>query len=143
MITHTDPKMGESESVILTEEAKTIAEAIRIIKAKIDKELDFGHAKLIVIGEGFAKDGISGMLDWFSRRRDLQQVAYVGLGKPDAISILENKPKVEQIPGNYLFISFGDTGTETPLITTTYFYHFRSAILEKGLDAVLPKGFSK
>jgi spore germination protein KC len=133
-----NPKTTGSESVVLTEEGKTISEAVRVLKAKVDKELDFGHAKVIIIGEEIAEEGISELLDWFTRRRDIQQIAYVGIGKPDAKTIVEKNPKFVRIPGNYLFLTFGDTGTETPYVTTSYLFHLRRCIEEDGLDAILP-----
>lgn len=44
-----------NEFVIISEEGDTIAEAVRIMKAEVDKELDFSHAKLIVYNEKILK----------------------------------------------------------------------------------------
>src|SRR5690625_4551243 len=45
------------EYTYLTQEADTIAKAIRLSESNIDKELEFGHAKVIVLGEDvFAGD---------------------------------------------------------------------------------------
>lgn len=133
-----DPQKMAGESIVLTEEGKTIAEAVRELKTQVEKQLDFGHTKVIVIGEEIATDGIVEMMDWFTRRRDLQQIAYIGVAEKSAKSILEMKPKDERLPGNYLFLVFGDTGTETPFITTNYLFNLRRGLTEYGLDPVLP-----
>lgn len=44
-----------NEFVIISQEGDAIAEAVRIMKANVDKELDFSHAKLIVYNEKILK----------------------------------------------------------------------------------------
>jgi spore germination protein KC len=74
-----------NEFVIISEEGDTIAEAVRIMKAKVDKELDFSHAKLIVYNEKILKPEIEkNLYYWFIRRRDFQEMSWVAIGKPSA-----------------------------------------------------------
>lgn len=133
-----DAKMGQEEFIILSEETRSIAEAIRIMKSKIDKELDFSHAKMIVLGEGITGKNVAGIMDWFVRRRDIQKIAWVGIGKPNAKKILEIKPRSERLPSNALFLSFGQSGTESEYIISKYLFDFRRRLKERGLDPILP-----
>ncbi|RSK26219.1 Ger(x)C family spore germination protein [Bacillus sp. HMF5848] len=137
-ITTTEQKMGESNSIVVSESAETITEAVRIIKSRVDKELDFGHAKMILYGEDVVKEDIRNVLDWFLRRRDIQQIAWIGIGKPTAKDILELQPKSENIPGNALFLGFGYSGTETPYVASNYLFNFRRSLYERGISAYLP-----
>ncbi len=129
----------ESEKyILLTEESQTIGEAVNIMKGRISNELDFGHMKMIVLGSDIMKRDLSKVMDWFTRRRDIQQIAYVGVGKPDAKTILDVTPKIERLPSNSLFLFFGETGTESAYVTTSYLFNFRRDLKERGIDAYLP-----
>lgn len=133
-----DVKMGEPEFIVSEEESDSISDAVRMIKTKVDKEIDFSHAKAIVFGESVVKDDIEEILDWFIRRRDIQKMAWVGIGKPDAEKILNLKRKVERLPSNSLFLSFGKAGTESVYIVSEYLFDLRKRMTEKGVDPILP-----
>ncbi|GGM23804.1 germination protein [Paraliobacillus quinghaiensis] len=137
-IASADTETMGSESYIVIKEGKTISEAVKKLKANVDKELDFGHTKVIIIGEEIAKEGLIDVMDWFDRRRDIQQISYIGIGKPNAQKIIDVKPKFERIPGNFLFLIFGNTGTESPSITLQYLFDLRRRLTENGLDPIIP-----
>ncbi|MCU9613523.1 Ger(x)C family spore germination protein [Caldibacillus lycopersici] len=129
---------GSSEFEIITEEAETIAEAVRILKSKVDKELDFGHAKIIILGESVTDEDITSLLYWFVRRRDIQKIAWMAVGDPSAEEVLKGKTKSERIPSNSLFLSFGRSGTESAYIISKYLFQFRRELFNTGRNAVLP-----
>ncbi|UJF32365.1 Ger(x)C family spore germination protein [Paenibacillus hexagrammi] len=66
-------RFGSNQALIVKEEANSITEAVRIIKSKVDKELEFGHCKTIILGEAMIHSDITDMMDWFVRRRDIQK----------------------------------------------------------------------
>lgn len=129
---------NEPNYIVMSEEAETIAEALRLIKSKVDKELDFGHMKAIIIGKKVAQHDLSELMDWFARRRDIQQIAWVMIGSPTAKKIMEQKPLREQIPSDVLFTFFGNIGTETPYIASVPLFDFLRRLKEPGIDPVLP-----
>lgn len=109
------PKIEPGSSKVQSEmlDAPSIAEGLRMMKAYVDKELDFGHCKMFIIGEALARSEIDSTLMWMLRRRDIQSVATVAVGKPDAQTILAVRPLSERYPGNALLLSFGSDGTES------------------------------
>ncbi|QHS23853.1 Ger(x)C family spore germination protein [Virgibacillus sp. MSP4-1] len=123
---------------LLSSKGSTIAEAIQLIKAKVSNELDFGHMKVIVLGEKVLSKDIGKTMDWFTRRRDIQQIALITIGKPDAKAILSIEPKGERLPSNKLFMFFDETGTESPYVTTKFLYNLRRDLEERGIDGFLP-----
>jgi len=132
-------KAGQEKFVLIEEETDSITEALRLIKSKVDKELDFSHTKAIIIEETIAKkEDMKKVMDWFIRRRDIQKIAYMAIGKPTANAVLALKPESERLPSNSLFLAFGKLGTETPYIVTEQLFDFRKRLYEKGLDPVLP-----
>ncbi|TVY05594.1 Ger(x)C family spore germination protein [Paenibacillus cremeus] len=133
-------RFGSNQSIIVTEEANSVTEAVRIIKSKVDKELDFGYTKAFVFGESLLnEDGnLYEIMDWVNRRRDIQLTAWMAMGKPDALSVLQAAPRSERLPSNMLFLSFGQSGTETAYIVSEYLFDFFSRLKERGKDPILP-----
>ncbi|TVX98978.1 Ger(x)C family spore germination protein [Paenibacillus cremeus] len=129
---------GQAKSQLITQEADNIPDAIRMLKSKVDKELDFGHAKMLIIGESLAKEDVRAPIDFFIRRRDIQEIAFVAVGSPSAADILEVNPKSEILPANALFLSFEEVATESPFIVTEYLFDFYRRMTEKGLDPYMP-----
>ncbi|QHW29608.1 Ger(x)C family spore germination protein [Paenibacillus rhizovicinus] len=124
---------------LISDDAGSIAEAVRHMKSKVDKELDFSQAKIIVIGKPMSAEILrKGTLDWFLRRRDIQGSAFMALGDPTAEDILNVKTSSERFPGDSLFLSFDQDGTESSYILTEYLYDFHRRATEKGIDPYLP-----
>ncbi|BBH21465.1 hypothetical protein Back11_28100 [Paenibacillus baekrokdamisoli] len=136
----TSPKIepGAAITQIETIKAPSIAEAVRLIKSHVDKELDFGHCKLYLLGYEFAKHDYNELLNWLGRRRDVQNVAHLAIGTPDAKSIMKINPKTERYSGNMIFLLFGKDGTESSYIISQFLFDFTRSVGEKGLDPVLP-----
>lgn len=128
-----------NEFVIISEEGDTIAEAVRIMKAEVDKELDFSHAKLIVYNEKILKPELEkNLYYWFIRRRDFQEMSWVAIGKPSALEVLKLKPKTERLPSNSLFLILGKDGSESTYVISEFLFDFKKRFSEKGIDPLLP-----
>lgn len=128
-----------NDFIIVTEKADSMAEAVRAIKTKVDKEIDFSHAKVVVFSEQMTKlPDNAGVYYWLARRRDVQEIAWVAIGKPTAIDVLKVKPKSEQLPSNALFLSLGKEGSETPYIISEFYFDMKKRLIERGLDPYLP-----
>ncbi|MGG1674457.1 hypothetical protein ACIFOT_01780 [Neobacillus sp. NRS-1170] len=83
-------------------------------------------------------DDNAGVYYWLARRRDIQEIAWVAVGKPNAIEVLKVKPKSEQLPSNALFLSLGKDGSETPYIISEFYFDMKKRLIERGLDPFLP-----
>ncbi|GHH96798.1 Ger(x)C family spore germination protein [Neobacillus kokaensis] len=128
-----------NEFSIVSEKADSMSEAVRILKTKVDKEIDFSHAKVIILSEEVVKtSGNAGIYYWFPRRRDVQGIAWVAIGKPTAQDVLNVKPKSEQLPSNAIFLALGKDGSETPYIIPSLLFDFKYRLIERGIDPILP-----
>lgn len=128
-----------SDSEIISEDANSMSEAVRIIKTKVDREIDFSHTKVIVYGEELIKHkGNAGINYWFARRRDIQQIAWMAIGSPSAQAVLKVQPKSETLPSNALFLSMGKDGSETPYVIPQFLFDLKRRLIERGLDPILP-----
>ncbi len=140
-------KETPTEFQIISEKANSMSEAVRMIKTKVDKEIDFSHAKAIVLSEELVREkGNAGIYYWFARRRDIQKISWVAIGRPSALKVLKVKPKSERIPSNALFLSLGKDGSESPYVMSEFLFDMKYRLIERGIDPVLPiidakKGF--
>ncbi|MBP1934310.1 Ger(x)C family spore germination protein [Ammoniphilus resinae] len=133
------PSAKSNEAEIITTDSDSMTEAVRITRAQLDKEIDFSHTKAIIFGQSLVqKENVSEIIDWFVRRRDIQRIAYTGVGSPTALEVLKVRPAFERLPGNSLFLYFGRSGTEAPYVITEPLFDFYRRIKEKGIDPVLP-----
>ncbi|WP_342563409.1 Ger(x)C family spore germination protein [Paenibacillus sp. FSL R7-0345] len=132
-VTKIDEKM-----LIITEESDSISEALRLMKSKVEKELDYVHCKSIIIGEEMASRNIRHILDWAVRRRDIQLILNFAIGRPAALDVLKVKPPSERIPSNSLIMAMSGQGTESPFIASVYSYQLMRDIYEQGKDPILP-----
>ncbi|MDO7906060.1 Ger(x)C family spore germination protein [Paenibacillus sp. JX-17] len=133
-----DPKQAEEKILILTEESDTIGEAIRIMKSRTDKELDFGHCKVMLYGESYARQGILQTSDWMLRRRDIQLLIYNAVARPTAKEVLKVQPVTERLPGNSLLLALSMDGTESPYIVPPMFsYRLERTLMERGSDPIM------
>ncbi|WP_405104962.1 Ger(x)C family spore germination protein [Paenibacillus sp. FSL K6-1217] len=132
-VTKIDEKM-----LILTEESESISEALRRMKSKVEKELDYVHCKTIILGERIAAKDIWQVTDWAVRRRDIQSILNFAVGRPGALEVLQVKPPSERIPSNSLILAMSGQGTESPFISSVYSYQLMRSIYENGIDPILP-----
>lgn len=84
----------QPEYSYISESGETLSEAIRLLQSYTDKELDFGHTKLIVIGEELVKeDKNHEILDFLIRRPDIQMISWIAVGRPTADEVIKLEPK--------------------------------------------------
>ncbi|RNB78537.1 Ger(x)C family spore germination protein [Brevibacillus fluminis] len=131
-------KAASNPFILLSEEAFTITEAVRLLKSKVSKELDFGQAKMVIIGEGLAKKNVHDVIDWLLRRRDIQKIALMTMGRPRALDVLKVKPVNEKLAANALILFFDKSGTESAFTLTEHLADFHRRLKERGKDPFLP-----
>ncbi|MEK4286119.1 Ger(x)C family spore germination protein [Paenibacillus sp. FSL P4-0502] len=132
-VTKIDEKMQ-----ILTEESSSISEALRRMKSRVEKELDYSHCKSIILGEEVARKDILHVMDWAVRRRDIQLIINFAIGRPEALQVLKVRPESERIPSNSLILAMSGQGTESPFISSVYSYQLMRNVFEEGIDPILP-----
>lgn len=128
----------EPEYSYLSYESETIGESLRMLATHVDKSLEFGHTKIIVINEKLLTEELKVFMDYFTRRGDIQLVAWVAAARPSAEQILKTEPKTESPASISLFNFFDGNGTESPYIVTTFLFDFRRDHFGKGINPVLP-----
>ncbi|WP_413380900.1 Ger(x)C family spore germination protein [Alkalihalobacillus sp. 1P02AB] len=133
-----DPATTGAEFTLLSFDANSISEALKHMKSMSDKELFYGHAKTILIGEEIASEDIQPLLDYFIRRPDIQRTAYLGVAVPTAHQVLELRPKIEQIAGSYLFLMFEESSTDSPFEKALTLFDAYRRETELGINIAMP-----
>lgn len=119
-------------------DAVNISEGLRQMKTKLDKELDLGHCKVIIIGEALAKQDVTELVYWIARRRDVQNIAALAIGKPTAEKIVSVNPESDRFSGNTLNFFFSSDTTESSYTYLATFTEMFKRLKEPGLDPILP-----
>lgn len=122
----------------LSREGHSIGEAIRMLETHVDKVLELGHMKTIVVHEKLLRNDMQNFMDYFIRRGDIQLISYVAGAKPSAEAILKVEPTTEAPASVALFNFFGNTANESPFVVTTYLFQLRRDVLTDGINPVVP-----
>ncbi|PID20486.1 hypothetical protein CSV61_14565 [Sporosarcina sp. P3] len=128
----------EPEYAYLSKEGESIGEAIRMLETHVDKVLEFGQMKTIVIHEKLLTNHMQSFMDYFFRRGDIPLIAFIAGAKPSAETILKVEPSTEAPASVALFNTFGETANESPYIVTGYLFKLRRDVLTEGINPVLP-----
>ncbi|MEW9673363.1 Ger(x)C family spore germination protein [Ammoniphilus sp. 3BR4] len=86
---------GGPQTLVRSGEGNTVADAISDLQEKIPRDVFWGHAKVIVIGEKAAKEGIREHLDFFSRQPQTRLRAHVFVAKGKAKDVMALLPPLE------------------------------------------------
>lgn len=131
-------KMGEEDFLVLAEDSDSITDAVQLMKARVDKEFDFGHTKVLVFGKSLVEDDFRDAIDWMVRQRFIQKIAWVMAGKPSAEHVLRAKQKSERLPSNALILAYGGTGVASQYIVSQYLFEFYRNTKERGKNGIMP-----
>lgn len=133
-----DPKVIGSDFLMLQVNCNSISEGLDLLRAMSDKKLEYGHVKVLLFGEEVARKDISLAVDYFMRRPDIQKIAYLGVGKPNAYELLRFKPKEEAVAGSYFFYAFERSRMQSPFVYAVPLYDASRRITTPGLDLTIP-----
>nr|WP_243865276.1 Ger(x)C family spore germination protein [Paenibacillus lupini] len=133
-----DVKVIGSDFILLKVNCNSISDGLDQLRAMSDKKLEYGHVKILLFGEGVAKKDIAMAIDYFMRRPDIQKIAYLGIGKPNAYQLLKFKPKEEAVAGSYFFYTFQQSLKHSPYVYAVTLYDASRRIMTPGLDLTIP-----
>lgn len=139
-IINLESSKGESKikSEILHCEGPTIFESVRNLIKKTGRKLYWSHAKVVIFGEGLAREGIGPALDWIVRDAEVRADMYVIVSREKtAEEILEFKTSIEEL------VSFQIAMTMLRRKSTENYkeediWHILNDFSEKGMSDVVP-----
>lgn len=90
---------GQGEAVwVVTTTGRSVSDNIKDLRMQSGRKCLWSHAKIIVVGEEAAKEGIDKIIDFFEREHDLRRRIWVIVARGDAKEIMEAQLKLEKIP---------------------------------------------
>lgn len=97
---------GRTPVFVHAVEGDTIFEALRKLMTLAPRKIYLSHIRLIILGEGLAKEGISKPLDYLSRDHEMRTDFFVAIAKNHkAEELLSILTPLEKIPANQIFTS--------------------------------------
>lgn len=134
-----DVKQAPSQTyAYLSHDSESVAEAIRMLETRVDKVLDMGHNRIIILNEKLLSEDIDTFMDFFTRRGDIQLITYMAVAETTAEETISFEPETETPASIALYNFFDQTGTESPYVLTTFLFEFRRQVLSKGINSTLP-----
>nr|MDA8226134.1 Ger(x)C family spore germination protein [Desulfitobacterium hafniense] len=128
---------GELKDWTMTVEGSSIRQSEEHVYEVLNKQPFVGSTKVIVIGEGAAKEGINKVLDFFQRFYEFRRTAYLFLGKGTAEEILNTKRKTGSIPGLNILAQM-EQNEAVSTVPSFRLGHFLTVNATPGYDAMLP-----
>lgn len=117
-------------------EAPTIYSAINNANAIVSKDFTMSHAKILVVSEEVAAEGMNGINDTLARNNETRPGMYIAIAENAGEYLEEVKPVIELNPSKYYQLTYENkNGSRTPQNNAIEFYF--SCVSDKE-DCVLP-----
>ena len=92
----------------LTGEGQGLLDAWRDMQTNATRNIFFGHIGAIVLSEGFARENLADLLDFFGRRVEVPGDTYLLVTRSDPEELFNLKTNNNFIPGAYIQLYFRD-----------------------------------
>ncbi len=80
----------------------TIDEAIQSLQQEVADRLFFGHLRVIVMSEEYARRGTGNLSDYLRRNPEVRRLAWLVVSKEQATEYMKTAPQLERVPALYL-----------------------------------------
>lgn len=131
-------KEGESQTIVIEAEGKTIMEAIKNIELKSPKEIYIRHLLVVSVSEEVAKEGLTKVLDYLFRDPQSRKMFFLVLARDckakDTLKILS---PLEAFPSQSIAINIEETYDLQAIITKVTYNSFLKDLLEPGKEAYI------
>lgn len=82
--------------------ADSLMEAYTLLQNRMPRQLKFGHYRVLVMGEDFAREGIKGLFDLLARKSENRLSVFPIIAKGKAFDLLQTQPSLEKFPSEGL-----------------------------------------
>ncbi|OBR67984.1 hypothetical protein A7K91_18815 [Paenibacillus oryzae] len=129
---------GMSPVTLFQATAPTMIEAFRKMTESSSRKIYSAHLRVLIIDENLAEDGISEVLDLFSRNPETRTDFYIIVARhSSAISILETLTSMERIPAENLFYALDTSAKNWSPTTTVTIENLIEQLVSEGINPVL------
>ncbi|HBU81283.1 MULTISPECIES: Ger(x)C family spore germination protein [Paenibacillus] len=93
---------GKNPYALVSASASTIADAMEKIQTDLTRKLSWGHTRVVVFGEAYAREGIQDTMEWISREPLFHLSSYIMVAKGRARDVADLTPVFEETPSDVL-----------------------------------------
>ncbi|UPK46137.1 Ger(x)C family spore germination protein [Paenibacillus pabuli] len=93
---------GKNPYALVSATATNIGDAIEKIQTDLTRKLSWGHTRVVVFGEAYAREGIQDTMEWISREPLFHLSSYVMVAKGKAKDVADLTPVFEETPSDVL-----------------------------------------
>lgn len=115
----------------------TIDDALVNLQQQISGRLFFGHLRVIVISEAYARKGLENVNDYLRRNSEVRRMAWMMVSQGKAEELMRATPQLERVPTLYL-ISTMDSAVRMGKLPENYIGMFWSNLSRQGQEGFLP-----
>ncbi|WP_309123390.1 Ger(x)C family spore germination protein [Paenibacillus sp.] len=80
----------------------TVDEAVQSLQQEVADRLFFGHLRVIVMSEEYARRGTGNLSDYLRRNPEVRRLAWLVVSKEEAAQYMRTSPQLERVPALYL-----------------------------------------
>ncbi|WP_040741191.1 Ger(x)C family spore germination protein [Paenibacillus ginsengihumi] len=129
---------GGMQTVWVVEaDGHTIEDAMNNMQQRVSSPLFFGHLRVIVISEEYARRGVQNLNDYFHRNPEVRRMNWLLVSKNSARELMKVSPKLERVPSLYLMTSL-DQAVKMGKLPNLFLGYFWSSVAAKGREGTLP-----
>lgn len=130
---------GSDQSPVWILEAlgHTIDEALQSMQLEVADRLFFGHLRVIVMSEAYARRGTGNMSDFLRRNSEVRRQAWLLVSKEPADLFMKTAPQLEDVPALYL-LSTLDHAVQMGKYPQAPIGSFWTKLSSLGQEATLP-----
>ncbi len=89
---------GGKAFYVVSESGRTLLDAVRRLQERVPRRLYFAHSRVVLLGERVAREGVTPVLDFFTRFREMRLNSFVGVVSGEARALLEVNPPLQRVP---------------------------------------------
>lgn len=93
---------GKNPYALVSASASTIADAMEKIQTDLSRKMSWGHTRVVVFGEAYAREGIQDAMEWISREPLFHLSSYIMVAKGRARDVADLTPVFEESPSDVL-----------------------------------------
>jgi len=115
----------------------TLDDALMNLQQQVSGRIFFGHLRVIVVSEAFARHGMQNLNDYLRRNPEVRRMAWMMISKGSALEVMKAAPELERVPSLYLMSTL-DNAVRLGKFPVNYVGMFWSNTSKKGQEAFLP-----
>lgn len=122
---------------IVSASAPTVFAAVRALSLRSPRRVYWAHARVIVIGEELARDGVQDIIDFPHREQEVRETAFLVVAKgASAAEVLEGEFELERLPSEAVTTMIELAGERTSSSPDVTVHKFSEDLAEIGIEPV-------